>query len=72
MITVKGLSLTNVNYTRALDHLEHRYGNKQAFTTDHTKNLLKLQCVESNLDVISLRRLYDNVQEQVRSLQYKA
>ena len=30
---------------------------------------MKLRRVESNLDVISLRRLYDDVQAQVRSLQ---
>ena len=33
------------------------------------KNLLKLPCVKSNLDVVSLHRLYDVVQTQVRCLQ---
>ena len=68
MNTIEGHSLTNDNYTEALEVLEDRYGNKQAIITAHVKNLLKLQRVESNLDVISLRRLYDDVQEQVRSL----
>ena len=68
MNTIEGHSLTNDNYTEALEVLEDRYGNKQAIITAHMKNLLKLQRVESNLDVISLRRLYDDVQEQVRSL----
>ena len=68
MNTIEGHSLTNDNYTEALEVLEDRYGNKQAIITAHMKNLLKLQRVGSNLDVISLRRLYDDVQEQVRSL----
>ena len=67
--TIEGLSLTNDNYIKALELLEDRYGNKQAIITAHTKNLLKLRCVQSNLDVISLRRLHDDVQAQVRSLQ---
>ena len=67
--TIEGLSLTNDKYTKALELLEYRYGNRQAIITAHTKNLLKLRRVESNLDIISLRRLYDNIQGQVRSLQ---
>ena len=67
--TIEGLSLTNDNYIKALELLEDRYVNKQAIITAHTKNLLKLRRVETNLEVISLRRLYDDVQAQVRSLQ---
>ena len=69
MNTIEGLSLTNDNYIKALELLEDRYGNKQSIITAHTKNLLKLQRVESNLDVISLRRLYEDIQAQVRTLQ---
>ena len=65
--TIEGLSLTNDNYIKALELLEDRYGNKQAIITAHMKNLLKLRRVESNLNVISLRRLYDDVQAHVRS-----
>ena len=68
MNTIEGLSLTNDNYIKALELLEDRYGNKQAIITAHTKNFLKLGRVESNLDVISLHRLYDDVQAQVRCL----
>ena len=67
--TIEGLSLTNDNYIKALELLEDRYVNKQAIITAHTKNLLKLRRVETNLEVISLRRLYDDVQAHVRSLQ---
>ena len=69
MNTIEGLSLSNDNYAKALELLEDRYVNKQAIITAHTKDLLKLWRVETNLDVISLRRLYDDVQAQVRSLQ---
>ena len=67
--TIEGLSVTNDDYLKALELLEDQYGNKKAIITAHTKNLLKLRRVESNLDVISLCRLYDDVQAQVRSLQ---
>ena len=67
--TIEGLSLTNDSYTKALKLLEDRYGNKQTIITALTKNLLKLRRAESNLNVICLRRLYDNIQAQVRSLQ---
>ena len=69
MNTIEGLSLTNDNYIKALELSEDRYGNKQAIITAHTKNLLKLRCVESNLNVFSLRRLYDDFQARVRSLE---
>ena len=69
MNTIEGLNLTNDKYAKALEHLEDRHGNKKAIITAHMQNLLKLQGVESNLDVISLRRLYDDIQAQVRSLQ---
>ena len=52
-----------------LELLEDRYGNKQAIISAHTKNLLKLWRIESNLDVSSLCRLYDDVQAEVWSLQ---
>ena len=67
--TIDGLSLTSDNYTKTLKLLEDPYANKQAFTTAHTKDLLKLRGVESNLDAISLSRLYDDIQAQATSLQ---
>ena len=39
--TVKGLSLNNDNYIKALELLQDRYGNKQAIITAHKKNLSK-------------------------------
>ena len=69
MNTIERLSFTNDNYIKASELLEDRYRNKHAITTTYTKNLLKLRRVESNLGVISLHRLYDDVQAQVRSLQ---
>ena len=69
MNTIEGLSFTNDNYIKASELLEDRYRNKHAITTAYTKNLLKLRRVESNLGVICLCRLYDDVQAQVRSLQ---
>ena len=67
--TIEGLSLTPDNYIKTSELLEDRYGNKKAIITAQTKNLLKLRRVESNLDVISIRGLHDDVQAHVRSLQ---
>ena len=67
--TIQGLRPTNENYKKALDLLKERYGNKQAIITAHMNNLLRLRKVESDKDVIGLRKLYDDVQAQVRSLQ---
>ena len=67
--TIVGLSLTPGNYIKTSELLEDRYGNKKAIITAQTKNLLKLWRVESNLDVISIRGLHDDVQAHVRSLQ---
>ena len=69
MNTIDGLNLTNDNCIKALELLEDRYGNKQTIITAHRKNLLKLRHVESNLGVISLCILHDDVQAQVRSVQ---
>ena len=67
--TIEGLSLTPDNYIKTSELLEDRYGNKKAIITAQTKNLLKLWRVESNLDVISIRGLHDDVQAHVRNLQ---
>ena len=67
--TIEGLSLTPDNYIKTSELLEDRYGNKKAIITAQTKKLLKLWRVESNLDVISIRGLHDDVQAHVRSLQ---
>ena len=67
--TIQGLRPTNENCKKALDLLKERYGNKQAIITAHVNNLLRLRRVESDKNVIGLRKLYDDVQAQVRSLQ---
>ena len=67
--TIEGLSLTPDNYIKTLELLEDRYGNRKAIVTAQTKNLLKLRRFESNLDVISIRGLHDDVQALVRNLQ---
>ena len=57
---MKGLSLTDDNYTKASEVLEDWYGNKKAIIAAYTKNLL---------DVICLYRLYNYVRAQVKYLQ---
>ena len=64
--TVKGLSLSNSNYSVAMDLLTERFGDKQVST--HMSKLLELKSVISINDTKNLRSLYDEIETQVRSL----
>ena len=66
--TIEGLSLTNDNYEKAIGLLKERYGNTQAIITAHMNELLSLKKVESDRDLIGIRKLYDNTESHVRSL----
>ena len=65
---IEGLSLTNVNYPKALDLLKDRYGNVQMIIAALMSELLKLQPITSEEGVSYLRLFYDNIESHVRSL----
>ena len=65
---VAGLKLTAPNYTEAIDTLTKRYGNKQLIIARHMDTLLELEPVTSSTNIKALRRLYDQIEFQVRSL----
>lgn len=65
---ISGLALTSDNYQEAVEILETRYGNKQLIISKHMDILLDLQSVSSLSDVGALRRFYDKVESQIRSL----
>ena len=65
---VAGLKLTAPNYTEAIDTLMKRYGNKQLIIVRHMDTLLELEPVASSTNIKALRRLYDQIEFQVRSL----
>ena len=66
--TIEGLSLSNENYKAALDILKDRFGNEQILISAHMNNLLKLEPIKSIANMHGLRRVYDNIETQVRSL----
>ena len=66
--TIEGLSLSKENYKAALDILKDRFGNEQILISVHMNNLLKLEPIKSIAFMRGLRRVYDNIETQVRSL----
>ena len=66
---ISGISLTNSNYEKAWNLLKERYGNPQLVITSHMNELLRLHRVTSEKDLSGMRRLYDDVENHVRSLQ---
>ena len=68
LAAVAGLKLTAANYSEAIDTLKKRFGNKQQIISRHMDTLLELESVTSSNNTKALRRLYDQLEFQVRSL----
>ena len=68
LAAVAGLKLTTANYAEAIDTLKKRFGNKQQIISRHMDTLLELESVTSSNNTKALRRLYDQIEFQVRSL----
>ena len=66
---IERLTLTNENYDKAMDLLNKRFGNKQSIITAHMKELLNLSAVQDEDDIAGLRKLYDDISTNIRSLQ---
>ena len=72
--TLKGLKLSNDNYDIALKLLKDRYGDPQILISAHMNELLNFEPIGINditydiNDLKDLRKLYDRVETQVRSL----
>jgi len=64
---VSGLMLSSANYKEAVDVLNKRYGNPQVLITANMEALLKLNKVKGK-DLHSLRKLYNEVENCLRSL----
>ena len=65
---VKGLAVTTENYEEALKVLDKRYGNVQVIVNSHFEELTKLPVVHNNNDTAKLRKLYDKIETNLRSL----
>ena len=67
--TITGLQLTGDNYKVAMKLLKDRYDNKQLLISSHMKNLLSLEKVSDIKNIEPMRRVYDRIEIQVRSLE---
>ncbi|GFY75957.1 integrase_H2C2 domain-containing protein [Trichonephila inaurata madagascariensis] len=66
---ISGFALTNENYDSAIQLLQDRFGRKELAINAHMTKLIQLETVKSVNNVPALRKLYDNIEVQVRSLQ---
>ena len=64
---IAGFALTNVNYTRAVELLQERYGQTHKITHASMQALLSLPKPSSRVD--SLRLFYDSLETHIRSLE---
>ena len=65
---IDGLAVTNENYSEAYEILEKRFGNKQIIVNSHMEELCNIDDVTDDDDTKGLRRLYDTVEVNLRSL----
>lgn len=65
--TIAGFALTHANYTRAIELLHERFGQKHKIVQSYMQALLDLPAPKNNLT--SLRHFYDQVETYVRGLE---
>ncbi len=66
--TISGLALTSANYSEAIDFLKARFAQKQVIINAHVEALLKINQAPMIKDIKSLRKLYDEIETNIRSL----
>ena len=60
--------MTSANYENAIEILRDRFAQRNIIVNSHMEPLLNLQKVFSEKDVKALRKLYDHIEINVRSL----
>ncbi|GIY16090.1 DUF1758 domain-containing protein [Caerostris extrusa] len=68
-IAISGLPLTPENYRKAVGILKERFGKKEILISGLTNRLLNLEQVRNTNDIFALRKLYDEMNVQIRSLE---
>ncbi|GFQ67371.1 DUF1758 domain-containing protein [Trichonephila clavata] len=68
-LAIRGLTLTPENYAKAVKILEDRFGRKELIVDNHMNRLLNLSPVRKSFDVIALRKLYDQLEINIRGLE---
>ena len=66
--TICGLTLSSQYFTRAVDILHERCGNKQILISSQMDDLVKLPRVASMNDITTLQKILDSLETRVRSL----
>ena len=66
---ISSFKITNENYKTSVNLLKERYNNKQLIVFSHMTNLLNLPQLTSSDNVNNLRKIYDTIETQVRSLE---
>ncbi|XP_063435623.1 uncharacterized protein LOC134716543 [Mytilus trossulus] len=67
LTTVSGFTLTNLNYSKAIDLLHQRFGQTQKITHTYMQTLLALPAPDSTVQ--SCRRFYDKSETLIRGLE---
>ena len=65
---ISGIQPTNANYREAVELLQTRFAQRQLIINAHMEVLLNLKQVSSERDVRGLRKLYDTIETNTRSL----
>ena len=66
--TIRGLTLSSENNTRAVDILNKIYGNKQILISSQMDNLVKLPRLASMIDIPNLQKLLNSLEMSIRNL----
>ena len=65
---ISGLTLTAANYSEAISVLKSRFTQKEAIIDAHMEALLNVPAISSKKDVKGLRRIFDSIETNIRSL----
>ncbi|GFQ96579.1 integrase catalytic domain-containing protein [Trichonephila clavata] len=68
-LAIRGLTLTPENYAKAVKILEDRFVRKELIVDYHMNRLLNLSPVRKSFDVIALRKLYDQLEINIKGLE---
>ncbi|GFR28235.1 integrase catalytic domain-containing protein [Trichonephila clavata] len=68
-LAIRSLTLTPENYAKAVKILEDRFGRKELIVDYHMNRLLNLSPVRKSFDVIALRKLYDQLEINIKGLE---
>lgn len=66
--SVSGFSLSKENYLQAISLLKERFGRSDVVINAHMNKLLNIEPVKSSMNIVALRKMYDDIEIQIRNL----